>query len=149
MPLFPITSEFQKIETLLGIEKLTSKISGIGDDGYVFSFKKNKWALSTDASVEGIHYNLKWCSPEKALQKAILANVSDMNAMGAKTSLLFLSLGAKPSWNNSQLVKFKNTIKKLERQMGFKIAGGDFTNTTSQSFFCIIDENTIDKRFSM
>jgi thiamine-monophosphate kinase len=93
------------------------------------------WAVSTDSSVEGIHYRLDWTSPEAALEKALLSNLSDINAMGGSASLAFLNLGALKLWDDAVVDRLGATLARWEKAAGFKVVGGDTVRKDKESFF--------------
>ena len=90
--------EFSLIESLFDASHFSRDGQGLGDDGYLLRAGGETWAISTDSSVEGIHYRLDWTNPQSALEKALLSNLSDIYAMGGRTALAFLNLGALQSW---------------------------------------------------
>ena len=77
--------EFKLIEKLTenfkNINSSTEK--GIGDDAAVLSFTKKKVVVSTDLLVEGVHFNLAYTPLKHLGYKAIMVNLSDINAMNA------------------------------------------------------------------
>ena len=52
----------------------------VGDDCAMF----DGWLVTKDLSVEGTHFRMDWSSPEQAVEKHIVSNVSDISAMGPK-----------------------------------------------------------------
>lgn len=127
--------EFSLIESLFDESHFARDGHGLGDDAYLLEAGGETWAVSADASVEGLHYRLDWTTPEGALEKALLSNLSDINAMGGRTSLAFLSLGALKSWDAGQLARFRETLARSEAAYGFRVAGGDTVRKESESFF--------------
>jgi thiamine-monophosphate kinase len=129
--------EFSLIESLFDAGHFSREGKGLGDDGYLLKLGGETWAVSTDSSVEGIHYRLDWTSPEAALEKAVLSNLSDVNAMGGRTALVFLNLGALQSWNEAVIRRLGETLRKMEAEHGFKVAGGDTVIKEKESFFTV------------
>jgi thiamine-monophosphate kinase len=127
--------EFSLIETLFDASHFASDGQGLGDDAYLLKTGGGTWAISTDSSVEGLHYRLDWCSPEAALEKALLSNLSDINAMGGRTALAFLNLGALKSWDESRIRLLGRTLSGMEARYGFRVAGGDTVRKAAESFF--------------
>jgi len=136
--------EFSLIESLFDASHFSRDGRGLGDDGYLFRAGGETWAVSADASVEGIHYRLDWTSAEAALEKAVLSNLSDINAMGGKTSLAFLCLGALESWDPDQIARLGEAISRLEKRYGFRVAGGDTVRKERESFFSLTVLGRID-----
>ena len=132
---FAAGREFSLIESLFDEAHFSPDGEGLGDDAYLLKVGGETWAVSTDASVEGIHYRLDWAAPAVALEKALLSNLSDINAMGGRTALAFLALGALESWGDADIASLGEAIRGLERRFGFKVAGGDTVRKPAESFF--------------
>ena len=127
--------EFSLIETLFDSEHFSKDGQGLGDDGFLLRAGGETWAISTDSSVEGIHYRLDWGNLDLALEKALLSNLSDINAMGGRTAFVLFNLGAIKSWSAEQISGIGATLRKLEATYGFKVVGGDTVTKDSESFF--------------
>jgi thiamine-monophosphate kinase len=127
--------EFSLIEALFDASHFDAGGRGLGDDAYLLEAGGETWAVSADASVEGLHFRLDWTAPEGALEKALLSNLSDINAMGGRTSLAFLTLGALKAWDAAQVARLKETLARLEAAHGFRVAGGDTVRKDRECFF--------------
>lgn len=127
--------EFSLIESLFDASHFSRDGQGLGDDGYLMRMGGETWAVTTDSSVEGIHYRLDWASPEDALEKALLSNLSDINAMGGRSSLVFFNLGALKSWDGGMISRLAAALERLEARYGVRIAGGDTVRKERESFF--------------
>lgn len=67
---------------------------GIGDDAAVVEPERNTLdVLTTDALVEGVHFDRAYVPPEAVGHKALAASLSDLAAMGAAPRAVLLSLG--------------------------------------------------------
>lgn len=64
---------------------------GIGDDCAILS--RGHHLVSTDASIEGVHFNLDWMTPGDAAYRCLSSNISDIAAMGASAGVFTLALG--------------------------------------------------------
>jgi len=127
--------EFSLIESLFDAAHFAKDGHGLGDDAYLLEAGGETWAVSADASVEGIHFRLDWTTPEAALEKALLSNLSDINAMGGRASLAFLTLGALKGWDRAQVARLQETLARLEARHGFRVAGGDTVRKDREVFF--------------
>src|ERR1700687_5853932 len=59
-------------------------IVGIGDDAAVIEPERNALeVITTDALVEGVHFDQAFCDPADIGHKALAVNLSDLAAMGA------------------------------------------------------------------
>src|SRR5262245_29000774 len=69
-----------------------SLVVGVGDDAAVAVVDRGALqVLTTDALVEGIHFDRRFSSPSDIGYKALAVNVSDIAAMGAAPRLALLS----------------------------------------------------------
>lgn len=127
--------EFALIEALFAEDRFSADGKGLGDDACLFEAGGETWAVTTDASVEGIHYRLDWAPPEAALAKCLLSNLSDINAMGGRPALAFLALGALAAWGEGEVARLGAAIRGLETRYGFRVAGGDTVRKAAESFF--------------
>ncbi len=128
--------EFSLIEKMFGADRFSRDGRGLGDDGFLLeSPLKSPWVVTADASAEGVHYRLDWVSPERALRKALLSNLSDINAMGGRSRHAFLNLGARPEWDESVFAGFGRTLRGMEEEFGFRVSGGDTVRTSGAGFF--------------
>lgn len=72
--------------------KSASFPTGVGDDAAVFKIKSDKIVFSCDSQVEGIHFDLRFLTPEQLAFRALSVALSDLCAMGAKPRFFSNSL---------------------------------------------------------
>ncbi len=126
--------EFALIESLFGDNHFARDGEGLGDDGFLLRSDAGTLVISTDSSVEGVHFRGDWVTPARAARKALLSNLSDINAMGATCSHAFLNLGVPDHWNLDALRELGEAIKEMERHYGFRISGGDTVRSGGAAF---------------
>jgi thiamine-monophosphate kinase len=74
-----------------------SVVLGIGDDAAILRLRAGEQiAVSTDACFEGVHFRLRNESPRTLGRRALVANLSDLAAMGARPLGCVLALAAPP-----------------------------------------------------
>ena len=72
-------------------------VLGIGDDAALLRLRPGEQiAVSTDACFEGVHFRLRNESPRSIGRRALVANLSDLAAMGARPLGCVLALAAPP-----------------------------------------------------
>ena len=73
-------------------------VLGIGDDCAVVPIPRGHEALiTTDLSLEGIHFKRAWHPPESVGHRCLARGLSDIAAMGGEPRAVFLSLAAPQS----------------------------------------------------
>lgn len=99
---------------------------GIGDDCAILRVPPGHEVLvTTDFSLEGVHFRTEWHPPEVIGRRVLVRGLSDIAAMGGQPLAAFLSLalprGTKKSWVD-RLVK---GLLRLAEKFGVSLAGGD------------------------
>ncbi|HMD20982.1 MAG TPA: AIR synthase related protein, partial [Alloacidobacterium sp.] len=104
---------------------------GIGDDCAVLRPPPgSEIVVTTDLSLEQVHFRRDWHAPESAGHRCLARGLSDLAAMGAQPMAAFLSLAVPieltgadpgPSW----LDRFLNGLLALADQHHVPLAGGD------------------------
>jgi thiamine-monophosphate kinase len=120
--------EFEWINSL--VSKAGTLAKGVGDDAFVFG----KYLISADMSVEGTHFRLDWSSPEQAVEKCLLSNFSDINAMGGRSEAILFSICMNKKWSEKIRVEIANAVAKICKKHNVKILGGDTTDGNAGVF---------------
>ncbi len=82
--------------------------------------------MSTDTSVEGVHFRREWLSPEEIGWRATTAALSDLAAMGAKPLGVLLALSVPASWR-AVLDALTDGVGGAVGAAGTQVVGGDLT----------------------
>jgi thiamine-monophosphate kinase len=127
--------EFALIERMFAPDRFASDGRGLGDDAFVLDPTGKITVITSDASAEGVHYRLDWTSPERALRKALIANLSDINAMGGRSRHVFFNLGARREWSPGVYDDLGAALRAMEEAYGFRVSGGDTVKLPDTSFF--------------
>ena len=125
---FPDLGEFRFVSKLLeGAAPLKQDAPlhrgwlAAGDDCAIF----DGWLATKDLSVENVHFRLDWSSPEQAVEKHIVSNVSDVSSMGGRPKIALLGLCVNRNWSEET----RNQIAKFFAQgfarRGVTLIGGD------------------------
>ena len=110
---------------------------GIGDDCAVLM--PGLELITTDASVEGVHFDLSWMSLADAAYRCMTSNVSDAAAMGAYAGPFTLALGLREDIEFNEILSAIQAIKDCIQEHGLSdcwLIGGDVVRS-SQVFFSI------------
>ena len=125
--------EFKLIEKLTenfkNINSSTEK--GIGDDAAVLSFTKKKVVISTDLLVEGVHFNLAYTPLKHLGYKAIMVNLSDINAMNAIATQVTVSIAVSNRFTLESLEELYSGIRLATKAYKVDLIGGDTTSSIS------------------
>ena len=104
----------------------TALIAGIGDDCSVLRIPANhEMLVTTDFSLEGVHFRREWHPPESVGHRCLARGLSDVAAMGGEPVAAFLSLALPAKLPQRWVDGFLKGILKLAKQFGVELAGGD------------------------
>jgi thiamine-monophosphate kinase len=99
---------------------------GIGDDCAVLRIPRGHEALiTTDFSLEGIHFRREWHSPESIGHRCLTRGLSDIAAMGGDPIAAFLSLALPPNLSQKWVSRFARGLLTLAEKFAIVLAGGD------------------------
>lgn len=105
-------------------------IVGIGDDAAVIEPERNALeVITTDALVEGVHFDLAFVGPADIGHKALAVNLSDLAAMGAAPRAALLSLMLPPAWPVAHLDSLLDGMLALAQRARISIVGGNITRS--------------------
>ncbi|MCE9601068.1 MAG: thiamine-phosphate kinase [Gemmatimonadetes bacterium] len=119
-------SEFDAVRDLLA--RWGPSAIGIGDDGAVLDVPAgSRLVVSTDSTVEEVHFKAAWLTPEEIGWRATTAALSDLAAMGAAPLGVLLALTVPARWRGS-LGALAEGIGAAVSAQGAPIVGGDVTD---------------------
>jgi thiamine-monophosphate kinase len=99
---------------------------GIGDDTALVRIPAGHEALvTTDFSLEGVHFRHDWHPPESVGHRCLARGLSDIAAMGGTPIACFLSLALPNSTPDRWVKAFTDGLLALARRTGVILAGGD------------------------
>ena len=129
--------EFALIERMFPPGHFARDGRGLGDDAFVWELPgyPKPLVVTSDVSAEEVHYRLDWVPPERALRKALIANLSDINAMGGRSRRVFFNLGARREWSDPVYDALGAALRAMEAEHGFTVSGGDTVKLPGSSFF--------------
>jgi len=108
---------------------------GIGDDAAVVEPPRGALEiLTTDALVEGIHFERRFSSPRDIGWKALAVNLSDIAAMGGTPRLALLSLGIPDTLLPDDFDALIDGFTALAAEHRVTLAGGNITRSPGPLF---------------
>ena len=93
----------------------------VGDDAAEF----DGWLATKDLSVEGTHFRLDWSTPEQAVEKHIVSNVSDISAMGGRPRLALFGLCVGKNWSEDTVRRVSAAVAEGFAKRNIALIGGD------------------------
>jgi len=105
-------------------------LTGIGDDCAVLNLAKGQDLLvTTDFSLEGIHFRRDWHPPDSVGHRCLARGLSDIAAMGGTPIAVFLSLALPHDLEQSWVNRFFSGLLSLTRKHNVRLAGGDIAES--------------------
>jgi thiamine-monophosphate kinase len=103
-----------------------SVVKGIGDDCAVLRvLPGHELLVTTDFSIENVHFRREWHSPELVGWRCLTRGLSDIAAMGGEPRAAFLSLAVAADVPQKWVDRFINGLLELATQFRVPLAGGD------------------------
>jgi thiamine-monophosphate kinase len=120
------------------IARITSRLAmppwvvvGPGDDAAVIKPARGALdVLTTDALVDGIHFDLRFVPPDAVGYRALAVNLSDLAAMGAEPRTALLSLIVPDDLDVGTIDGLLDGLLTLASQHDVAVIGGNISRTT-------------------
>ena len=126
--MFPDLPEFKFVDSVLKKSLPMDEVSPsrrgwlpVGDDCAMF----DGWLVTKDLSVEGTHFRMDWSTPEQAVEKHIVSNVSDISAMGGVPKIALFGLCVNRNWNEEIRERIGRAVAEGFARRGIALIGGD------------------------
>jgi thiamine-monophosphate kinase len=143
--LIPEKALIAKIRRLTEAERNPAVRIGIGDDCAVLGLSRGRnrkqeidTLITTDFSLEGIHFRRDWHPPESVGHRCLARGLSDIAAMGGEPVAVFLSLALPRDLSQSWLSRFTRGLLKLAGRYNVTLAGGDTAESPAGIFADIV-----------
>ncbi len=112
----------------LGEPEDESVLAGIADDAAVYRIDDERvHVLTTDALIEGIHFDRTFMPMEHLGFKAVSVNVSDVVAMNAEPRYATITLGVPQQLPVEALTQLYEGVRQACKAYGMTVVGGDTT----------------------
>jgi len=105
---------------------------GMGDDCAIIRLPRGHEALvTTDFSLEGVHFRREWHSPDSVGHRCLARGLSDIAAMGGQPIAVFLSLATPRDLPQAWIDRFFDGFLRLAKKFRVTLAGGDIAESAS------------------
>jgi thiamine-monophosphate kinase len=121
--------EFDRIRAVA--DALGSRAAGLGDDCARLAPGPGTLAVSTDASVEGVHFRLDWIGLREAGWRATAAALSDLAAAGAEPAGVLAAVVVPVAAGEAELVELMLGVGDAAAAAGAVVVGGDLARAES------------------
>ena len=119
------------------IQRITSRLTrpawvivGPGDDAAVIAPERGTFdVLTTDATIEGVHFDRHFVPPHAIGHRALAVNLSDLAAMGAQPRAALLSLALPDATDVVDIDALIDGLVRLADAHRVAIVGGNITRT--------------------
>ncbi len=118
-------AEFDRIRAIAAA--LGPAAAGLGNDCAVLPPGFGEVVLSTDVSVEGVHFRRDWLSLQEIGWRAAASALSDLAPAGAEVVGLTVGLGAPREAPVDELVELMRGVGAAVTAVGGRVLGGDLT----------------------
>lgn len=128
-----------------------STIIGIGDDAAALKYNDKIILVSTDAMVEGVHFDMTYTPLKHLGHKACVINFSDIYAMNGTPKQITITISASNRFSVEALEELYSGIHLACEKYNVDIVGGDTCSSSSGLFISItvigeVEEDRIVKR---
>jgi thiamine-monophosphate kinase len=117
---------------------------GIGDDCAILRpAGGEEIVVTTDLSLEGVHFRRDWHAPEQVGHRCLARGLSDLAAMGARPVAAFFSMGVPEDFlvarrGKSWVERFFDGFMALADRYAVPLAGGDTARDPERACFDIV-----------
>ena len=128
--------EFDMIRAFLGADAALPPgvLVGPGDDAVVL---EGEWVVSTDLSVEDVHFRRGWLTDEEIGYRATAAALSDLAAMAAEPVGVLVSLAA-PRGARVDVAAVQAGVRAAAAAVGARVIGGDLSRSPEPLFVDVV-----------
>jgi thiamine-monophosphate kinase len=139
--------EFGIIDRLEGMLRSGSDriVCGIGDDAALIRQKPGFHSvLTTDALVEGVHFDLTYTPLDSLGWKSLAVSLSDLAAMGATPVCAVVSVAVPGSFDLEGVEAFFSGLKRCGEAYQCPVAGGDTVRSLRDFFISVAVEGEVE-----
>jgi thiamine-monophosphate kinase len=120
----------------------------IGDDAAVIKPSKDKLLIfTTDTLMEKVHFDLRYFTFKQIGWKAMVANLSDIAAMGGLPKFALVTIGLPKSISVEDVISIYDGMTAIGKRYECKIIGGDTFFSPKGIFISIVLLGEVEKKF--
>jgi thiamine-monophosphate kinase len=123
--------EFDRVRAIA--RALGDRATDLGDDCALLALVEGRLAVSTDVSVEAVHFRLDWMDHEEVGWRAAAAALSDLAAEGAEPAGLLAAVVVPASGTDAELTALMTGVGAAGHSVGAPVVGGDLSSGPSWS----------------
>jgi thiamine-monophosphate kinase len=139
-------------KSIRGSSRRKPIIQGIGDDCAVLRLDRDSkldTLVTTDFSLEGVHFRREWHSAESVGHRCLARGLSDIAAMGGDPVAAFLSLALPRDLPQTWIKRFLGGLLHLAKKHGVILAGGDTAESPTGILADIVVVGTVPRGKSL
>lgn len=118
--------EFDRVREIIAV--LSDTAGPIGDDTAALPEHSGRVVVSTDSSVEGVHFRRDWLSLEEIGWRATAAALSDLAAAAARPLGVLTAVSIPAESETQAAVQLMRGVGDCCRSVGCQVLGGDLTS---------------------
>jgi thiamine-monophosphate kinase len=120
---------------------------GIGDDAAIVSVRPgHELILTTDMSIDGVHFKAGIHPPASIGHRALARSLSDVAAMGGLARYVLISAALSKGQTQAWLLEVYRGLFKLARRFGVQVVGGDTSMTSGPTTLDVIVTGEVPRR---
>lgn len=132
-------AEFDLVRRM--IDRWSNTAYAIGDDAAILAAAKGSVVVSTDTSVENVHFRRGWLTPREVGYRATAAALSDLAAMAAEPLGILVAITLPDEWRD-RLDDLADGIGEAAEASSTHIIGGDMSDGRDLSLAITVVGNT-------
>jgi thiamine-monophosphate kinase len=122
-------------------------VVGPGDDAAAIEPVRGALeVITTDAQVEGVHFDRRFVPPDAIGHRALAVNLSDLAAMGARPRAALLSIALPDSLEIVAFEQIVDGLLALAGRYGVALIGGNITRTSGPMVLDVTAIGTVHRR---
>jgi len=123
--------EFDLISHLCaGLKHSRHTLLGPGDDCAILAPVRAPGLATIDSMVEGVHFKLKWGTPETLGARALTVNLSDIAAMGGTPTACVVNLAIRSGLDQAFFDGLYRGLRKAAAAAAVDVVGGNITRAS-------------------